>query len=144
MPADNPIFHYEALEYAEEFYGAYKQLRAGYNITTSWPRYLLLCQAVELGLKAFLARFGVPEGELRKPPFGHKIEQLIAEALERGLNIGTRAESEIKLLHRAHARHWARYPRPPQESGEPVFVIEDFEPYVRELLEAVSKSIRGS
>jgi hypothetical protein len=134
MPADYPIFHYE--ERAEAFYDAFRQLRPGDTITTSWPHYLLLCHAVELGLKAFLAARGVSEPQLRTD-FGHKIDPLMREALTRGLNIGVLAASEIMQLDEAHAKHWSRYPR---QENKPVFVIEFFEPYVRELLQAVSIS----
>jgi hypothetical protein len=139
MPADYPIYHYEALERAEAFYDAFRQLRPGDSITTSWPHYLLLCSAAELGLKAFLARCGVPELQLRRD-FGHKLDLLMREAIDRGLNIGKLAASEIMLLDEAHAKHWSRYPR---QENKPVFKIEFFDPYVRELLQGVSESIRG-
>ena len=144
MPADNPLYHIEALEYADEFYRAYQQLQPSRNITTSWPRYLLLCQAVELGLKAFLVRCGLKERELRQTKIRHSIDGLMSEPLARGLSIGSHAESEIRLLAEAHENHWSRYPRSPQDRTKPIFVIEEFEPYVQELLQVVSKLIRGS
>jgi hypothetical protein len=60
-------------------------------------------------------------------------------ALDKELQIGVLAASEIMQLDEPHAKHWPRYPR---EEGKPVFAIENFEPYVRELLETVSQSIR--
>jgi hypothetical protein len=61
-------------------------------------------------------------------------------ALAKGLNIGVLAASSLMQLDEAHTKHWPRYPR---EEGKPVFAIENFEPYVRQLLGAVSQSIRG-
>ena len=102
-------------------------------------RYFLLCHSVEIGLKAFLAFRGVSEARLRTQ-FGHKIDPLMRAAICHGLNIGPLAAGELMQLDEAHAKHWPRYPR---EEGKPVFAIGNFEPYVRELLEAVSQSIRG-
>jgi hypothetical protein len=138
----NPIIYaYDALDRAEEFFVAFQQLPPlPRGRWISWPRYFLLCHAVEIGLKAFLVSRGVPEPELRTAKFGHKIAPLMLEARDKGLNIGVLAASEIMQLHEVHAKYWQRYPR---EEGKPVFAIESFEPYVRELLQAVSKSIRG-
>jgi len=139
MPAHYPIYHCEALERAEAFYDAFRQLRPRNRIVDAWPRYFLLCHTVELALKSFLAARGVTESKLRTA-FGHKIDALMREAISRGLKIGVLAASEIMQLHEAHNKHWPRYPH---QECRPVFVIEFFEPYVRELLEAVSTSIRG-
>jgi hypothetical protein len=137
----NPVpYAFDALDRAEEFFKAFRQLPplpTGRWI--SWPRYFLLCHAVEIGLKAFLASRGVSDAEL-KNDLRHKIDPLMRAAISKGLVIGTLTASEIMQLNEAHAKHWPRYPR---EEGKPVFAIESFEPYVRELLQAVSKSIRG-
>jgi hypothetical protein len=137
----NPVsYAYDALDRAEEFFEAFGQLPplpSGRWI--SWPRYFLLCHAVEIGLKAFLSLRGVPVGKLRKG-FGHKIDPLMRAALCQGLQIGPLAATALMQLDEAHAKHWPRYPR---EEGKPVFAIESFEPYARELIQAVSKAIRG-
>jgi hypothetical protein len=135
----NPILYaLDALDRAEEFFEAFRQLPASAGWRISWPRYFLLCHAVEIGLKAFLASRGVPIKKLQKD-FGHKIDPLMRAALDERLKIGVLAATEIMQLDEAHARHWPRYPR---QEIKPVFVIEFFEPYVRELLLAISTSIR--
>jgi len=137
---DNPVYYLEALDRADVFYGAFLQLRPEETITKSWPRYFLLCHAIELALDAFLASRGVKPKDLQNPRFGHKIEPLMNDAIKRGLKIDTSAADAIKRLDEAHRNYWARYPR--LESG-PIFVIEEFEPYVVELLRAVAGAIRG-
>jgi hypothetical protein len=137
----NPfLYSLDALERAEEFYEAFRQLPPPPGRWISWPRYHLLCHAIELGLKAFLSSRGVTILKLRAA-FGHKIGPLMKQAVSEGLKIGPLGASQIMLLDEAHTKHWPRYPR---EDGGPVFAIETFEPYARELLRAVSISIRGS
>jgi hypothetical protein len=137
---DNPIYYLEALDRAEVFYGAFRQLPPEETITKSWPRYFLLCHAIELALDAFLASRGVKPKDLQNPSFGHKIAPLMDDAIVRGLKIGTSAADAIKRLDEGHRNYWARYPR---LEGGPIFVIEEFEPYVVELLKAVAMAIRG-
>ena len=139
-----PNFDLEALERAEVFFDAFRQLRPGVDITTSWPRYFLLCHAIELALNAFLALHRVTPKQLQIQ-FGHKITPLMTEAINKGLKIGhpakpREAETAILRLDEAHRNYWARYPR---LEGGPIFVIEEFEPYVVELLKAVAGAIRG-
>ena len=117
---------------AQEFYDAFRQLPAG--APPSWPRYFRLCHAIELALKAFLALHGATPKELRNN-FRHKLELLTDKAVAKGLGLRPCVVNEIKLLDEAHRKHWPRYPR---HEGKPVFVIDQFEPYVVELLEAVS------
>jgi hypothetical protein len=140
MTANSVRYAHDALDRAEEFFEAFRQLPSlPRGRWISWPRYFLLCHAVEMGLKAFLVSRRVPEGKLRTE-FGHKIDPLMRAALAKGLNIGVLAASELMQLDEAHTKHWPRYPR---EEGKPVFMIDSFEPYARELLQGVSKSIRG-
>ena len=54
-------------------------------------RYFLLCHAVEMGLKAFLASRGVSIEKLEEKPFGHHLDRLMNRAARKGLNIGTAA-----------------------------------------------------
>jgi hypothetical protein len=49
--------------------------------------------------------------------------------------------TKIELLKQAHKENWPRYPK---QDARPVFTIEQFEPYVRELSDAVGKAIYGS
>jgi hypothetical protein len=143
MTANPVLYASDALDRAWEFYEAFRQLAPlPRGRWISWPCYFLLCHSVEIGLKAFLASRGVPEAELRKK-FRHKIDPLMRAALAKGLDIEVFASSALMQLDEAHAKHWPRYPR---EEGEPMFIIDidGFEPYTRELLEGVSKSIHGS
>ncbi len=43
--------------------------------------------ALELGLKAFLIRYGMTEEDLSKRPYGHDLERLYSEALRHGLSL---------------------------------------------------------
>jgi hypothetical protein len=74
----------------------------------------------------------VPVKKLEQKVFGHKIDRVMNEALSNGLKISPHAASEIRQLHEAHAKHWARYPR--REGPDPVSTIDTFEPYAVELL----------
>lgn len=127
----------DLLERAEEFYTAFKDLPE--RAPPSWPRYFLLCHAVELALKAYLAMHGKTMGNL-KNEFGHNIERLLDEAVRAGLPLGPLARGEIPRLNEAHVKFWPRYPR---EKSKPIFVIEQFDAYTRELLCAVRKCIHG-
>jgi hypothetical protein len=51
----------------------------GYN---SIGEYILIAHALELSLKAFLARHEVTEEELRKDPYGHNLDRLYEKAVE--------------------------------------------------------------
>jgi hypothetical protein len=141
LPADPVLYAHDALDRAVEFFDAFRQLPLlPRGRWISWPRYFLLCHVIEMGLKAFLASRGVPEAKLRRKEFRHNIDRLMREALAKNLNIGVLAASQLMLLGEAHAKHWSRYPR---EQGKPVFTIDSFEPFARELLQGVSQSIRG-
>jgi hypothetical protein len=60
-------------------------------------------------------------------------------ATSEGLDIGNTA-TELAKLGEAHSNHWARYP---YDIGQPVFAVENFDPHVEKLIEAVSRAIRG-
>lgn len=131
-------YPFDALDRAEEFFTAFRQLpQLPRGRWISWPRYFLLCHAVEMALKSFLASRGVPVERLEQKNYGHKIDRLVKRAIRKGLDIGN-ASTELKKLGEAHSNHWARYPH---DSGKPVFAVENFEPYVEELIEAVSQAI---
>ena len=138
----NAVLHLQHLELAEEFYKAFRDLppKGPSGIPISWPRYFMLCHATELALKAFLLAHGWTEQQMKGRPFGHNISNLLAEAIKLGLNIGPLALSEIDRLSQAHEEFWHRYPK---QTGDPVFVIDDFEKYIVELLTAVALAIRG-
>lgn len=129
---------FDLLDRAEEFYVAFKALPA--TPPPSWPRYFMLCHAVELVLKAYLSSQGMRRGELKKMERRHNLVRLLTDAVNAGLEIGPLARGEIGMLSEAHSKFWHRYPK---QDGKPVFVIDPFEPYAIELLEAVAVAIRG-
>ena len=47
-------------------------------------------------------------------------------------------QSDIRLLHEAHAKFWHRYPK---EDAKPVNTIEQFEFPARQLLDAVTAAV---
>jgi hypothetical protein len=128
----------EYLQRAEEFYQAYNDLPS--RNQPDWPRYFMLCQAIELGLKAYLAHHGANHTRL----LGHDLRKLMRDADAAGLPAKPDTRFMIELLHEAHANHWPRYPRghgDPTDSGKPVFIIDQFPPSVREILDAVASLI---
>ena len=61
--------------------------------------------------------------EQLKYGFGHKLDELVNEAVENGLHLTTTTQEEIKALNEAHTEFRHRHP------GEgPVFIIEQFIP----------------
>jgi hypothetical protein len=128
----------EYLDRSGEFFHAYKALPA--TPPPSWPRYFMLCHAIELALRAYVAgRRGLTQTQLYNE-FRHDLKDLLTEAISLGLSISSAAQQGITLLDEAHTKYWPRYPR---EDGGPVWVIDHFEPYAAELLEAVSKALVG-
>jgi HEPN domain-containing protein len=126
----------DLLNRAEEFFQAFKDLPSGNP--PCWPRYFMLCHAIELALKAYLVSRGTTTKHL-KNTFGHDLKKLLSEAINAGLPLGPLARGEIELLNEAHAKYWPRYPK---EDSKPVFIIDPFEPYAAELIRAVAKILR--
>jgi hypothetical protein len=88
MAANPVLYAFDALDRASEFYEAFQQLPPlPRGRWISWPRYFLLCHAIEIGLKAFLASRGMPEAQLRTE-FGHKIDPLMRRRSPGGLILG--------------------------------------------------------
>jgi hypothetical protein len=126
----------ELAQRAGEFFRAYKELTP--TPPPSWPRYFLICHAIELALKAYVgARRALTQHELRAE-FGYGFAKLLTEAVSLGLALRPDTVRKLALLDEAHKAYWAHYPR---ESGDPVWVIEFFELRVVELLEAVSEAV---
>jgi hypothetical protein len=90
-------------------------------------------------LKAYLALYGATPEELKKD-FGHKLDELVDEAVTKGLPLTTTTQEEIKHLNEAHTEFRHRYPA---EDAKPVYIIEQFIPAARELLTTVSNAVRG-
>jgi hypothetical protein len=65
--------------------------------------YMVTFHAIELGLKAFLAKNGVTESVLRKKPYGHDLVSLYSEAVNQGLCISVSGiERTLHQLNRYH------------------------------------------
>ena len=140
-PEPCPEFGYYA--YADQFYNAFNKLGADHlHPSVSWPRYFLLCHAIELALKAYLAKLGVTTKHL-KFEFGHKLDELVTEAVEKGLLLTLKTQEEIKLLNQAHREFWHRYPIDARKFEEGVFVIEQFIRGAHELINEVCKEVHG-
>jgi hypothetical protein len=73
------------------------------------PIRALIHHAVELYLKAFLLHSGMTPAELRNG-LGHNYEQLVDEALNRGLVLGPAEANTLKALKELGAFSQARYP----------------------------------
>jgi hypothetical protein len=130
---------FDYLERAEQFYEAFGDLPK--RPPPSWPRYFVLCHAIELALKAYIAAHGATARELQNFKIRHNLTALLNKAINKGLSLSASAQKDIKDLQEAHEKFWHRYPK---EDGKPVFVIDPFESAARELLKSVSKALRGS
>jgi hypothetical protein len=137
--ADPFITDLEYLAYADQFYWSFYKL-PDLLPSISWPRYFLLCHAIELALKAYLAKVGATSEQL-KYEFGHKLGKLLDEAVDMGPRLTTETQERIKLLNEAHSKFWHRYPR--GDGKFEVYVIEQFIPAAHELINEVCKEVQG-
>ena len=122
---------------AEDSFQAYRDLPRR-PPPRSWPRYLMLCHAVELALKAFLFHHGAKPKDLKAKAVRHSINELLTRATKNGLSLSPAVQSDTRLLHEAHEKFWPRYPK---EDAKPVYTIEQFEAPARQLLDAVSAAV---
>jgi hypothetical protein len=122
------------LHHAMNFFNAAQQLRATHPL--QWPKYFLLCHAIEVGLKAHLIGKGATPEDMKKQ-FGHKLWDLLDKAKGQDLQISDHDIQSLKLLHEAHTKYWPRYPK---EDSTPIFVIDQFVEPIRRLLDTVSVS----
>jgi hypothetical protein len=122
----------ELFERAEAFWTYHKA-------SPTKPRYFLLCHAIRLVLRAYIAsRRPFTQDELKKT-FGHDLTKLLNEASRLGLTISPSTESEIEKLTEAHVKYFARYPK---ETANRVLMIEHFGgQHVEELFKAVRLKI---
>jgi len=134
-----PVLVAQYIEYAVEFINAYKKLESGHP--PSWPRYFLFCHSIELILKAFLWHTLVDETKLSGWCNSHDIVKLFATAYGEGLRVDDSVRSELELLSTAHKEFWPRYP---MTKSQQVFVIENFDSYLEQLLTQVNSAIHPS
>jgi hypothetical protein len=127
----------EHLQLAEDFYRDFCVVPRR-TPPESWPRYFMLCHASELALKAYLFHYGATPKELKASGVRHSLTELQTRATNNGLSLSPKVQDDINWLNKAHEAFWHRYPR---EQGGPVATIDQFQPAVRELLDAVNKAI---
>ena len=88
-------------------YGAGECLIGAQKLDAGFPdltgEYILTFHALELGLKAFLAKHGLTNEQLRKKPFSHNLVNLYNEACKRGLSISLpNIEDTIAWINEYH------------------------------------------
>jgi len=82
----------------------------GVNAKYVQPTYFLLCQAIELALKAHLAASGVPERTLRSKKIGHNIDVALRHARRVGFApADDRFPELVQWLAPYHLDHLFRY-----------------------------------
>ena len=127
------------LALASQYLDAYHSLpKPRQHVPPCWPKYFLLGHSVELVLKGFLGRKGVPEEKIEH--FKHNIRPLLKEATTLGLRLPRKERALIARLDDIHAEHWARYPK---NHSAPTIVIGQYEPAVDMLFRAVELQTQG-
>jgi hypothetical protein len=71
-------------------------------------RQILAFHALELALKAFLAKHGVTRGTLRKK-HGHDLDRLYSDAVQHGLSLPSHSKEVIAAINECHEAHIIRY-----------------------------------
>jgi HEPN domain-containing protein len=126
----NSLLHFDLFERAEEF----RSYKLPFSKSPDWPRYFLLCKAVELVLKAYIAAYG-------RETFGNDLKRLLNKAMKLGLTISPTAQEEILASNDTHKKNRAHYPK--KEEARQVYGIEQLEKSVDELFDAVRLKIKG-
>jgi hypothetical protein len=76
------------------------------------PFFLLICFALENGLKAYLQHGGVDQTErIDRPPLAHDLKRLKDLAIEAGLALPENCSKLIDSLSEYHLQHQFRYPK---------------------------------
>lgn len=89
------------------------------SVLPALPRYRTCVEGV-------LAKLGATPEQL-KYDFGHKLHELVNDAVDKGLPLTTKTQDGIKALNKAHTEFRHHYP------GEgPVYTIEQFIPAARD------------
>src|SRR5436190_723279 len=126
----------ELLERAEAFW-TYRKA------SSTKPRYFLLCYAIEVVLKAYIAsRRSITEEKLKKT-FGHDLTKLLDEAIRLGLTVSPSTQNDINKMTEAHTEYLACYYT--NEAAHRVLVSDYFvEQHVEELFKAVRQKMSGA
>jgi hypothetical protein len=72
-------------------------------------RQILAFHALELALKAFLAKHGLTRKTLRKKPYAHDLDRLYSDAVQRGLSLPAHSKKLIAAVNEYHSAHIIRY-----------------------------------
>jgi HEPN domain-containing protein len=124
---------------AVQFQRAFGELKEPDYPPHDWPRYFMLCHAIELALKAYLALKGATYKQL-KYDFGHNLTELLTEATKKGLSPTAPTHEAINALNEAHTEYWHRYPD--IEGGPWSFpTIGQFAGAASELIQKVDKHL---
>lgn len=76
------------------------------------PFFLLICFALENGLKAYLEYRGVDKQQkIDRPPLAHDLNRLCKLATTAGLNLHANSIKLIDSLRDSHLEHHFRYPK---------------------------------
>jgi hypothetical protein len=128
-PQSDSFSSFELLERAETFWGYHKA-------SPTKPRYFLLCHAIRLVLRAYIAsRRPLSQDEL-KTTFEHDLTKLLDEANRLGLRVSPSTESEIERLVEEGLKYFVRYPK---ETADRVFFIDHF---VNKHIEGLFETVR--
>lgn len=115
---------------AYQFHEAFERCR-DFN-SPNIPGYFLACQTVELALKSYLLRQGIPIEDIVN--YGHDIKRLLMDSLNKGLTISTDDEFNITAISKMHFDTFDRYP---MEIARPIYLIEQAEQAIENLLRSV-------
>jgi HEPN domain-containing protein len=72
-------------------------------------RQILAFHALELALKAFLAKHGLTRKTLGNKPYAHDLDRLYSDAVQRGLSLPARSKELIAAVNEYHRAHIIRY-----------------------------------
>jgi len=133
------LYARDHLQRADEFLQAFKALPEG--VPPSWPRYFLLCHAIELALKAYLLSRNWTKAKLKTIRYRHDLKALLREATNEELQLSASVAADIEALNEAHQNFWPRYP---MEESKPVFIIDPFESAATELIQTLAVSLHVS
>jgi hypothetical protein len=131
------------LIYADQFYDAFNELGPDHlHPSISWPRYFLLCHAVELALKAYLLSRGASWKEVTTRDIRHNFNKLLDEAVNKGLPLAPETQGRIRNLAETHSEFSHRYPKKEDGTLE-VPVIAQSIRAAHELITAVHDEVGG-
>lgn len=124
---------HEFLRLAHNFYEAY--LNCIELMPPNAPKYFLGCHAIELALKSYLLGAGVPIEAIVNPrEYGHDIDKLLNDALEKKLILSPGDIDHIRSLSEVHSQFLDRYPI---EWGVPIYIVDQNDSAISNLLKAV-------